>query len=236
MENESEGDTDAVKKYLQDHNDLATYLDRTYKKGIDWDGQKALGNNPVQPWQNFVDSQGKLQRTDKLSDNDLLAYAKAMGYNDLDDLNQTLWDAGLRIHPGQVHTEDDTYFATPEVIKNRKGFVNAQGNTLTIKASDLKPIAKQHQKYLAQQAKNAALNSRQSNAWGQLGQRLGLQGKFYDKMLWAGYHYVPAKGYYMNNQGNKIFLKKGVVYSNSGNSAKALTWGQLKSMLHLNSK
>ena len=220
--------------YLNQHTDLADYLDTIYKKGINWDGQKALGNIPNQPWQTIKNSKGEVQYTDKLSQKARSHYAKAMGYDNLEDFNKTLRDAGYKTYKGFVEKDGNQYFLTPEVLKNNRGFFGPKGRILTVNVRDLKPIATQHQKYLAQQAKKVALQSAQSEAWGQVGQHLGLQGTFYDRMLKYGYHYVPDKGYYMNNDGTKIFLKRGQVRSKQGASEKALTWGDLKSMLKIN--
>ena len=55
--------------------------------------------------------------------------------------------------------------------------------------------------------KYKALKSSYSPYWVTVGERLKLKGKFYDSMLKAGYHFVPDKGYYMNNDGIKIYTE-----------------------------
>ena len=208
--NQDDNDDLQVTNYLKQHKDLAEYLDTIYKKGINWDEQKALGNTPTQPWQFFKNSQGNIDYTEKMPEEARQSYVKAMGYNNLEDFNNTLRDAGYDVYKGFVEKDGNQYFLTPEVLKNKRGLFGPDGRILTVNANALKPIAKQHQRYLNSQAKKDALRSKASFNWYRVASFLNMKGHFYDQMINAGYKYDSDKGVYtkdgntysVDNQGN----------------------------------
>lgn len=223
------GDTEKVKAYLSKHTDLAAYLDRVYAKGIDWNGQKALGNNSNAKYLNYQNSEGETGFTTKGGDRD--QWARTKGYDNYNDFLATLEKAGYTHSTAgtQFSLENDngtktTYYAAEDP---KDGIMFINGNH---KAGVTKDALTRRINALENRAKKAALSSSASAKWLKTSSRLGTLGRFYNLMRKAGFSYNSNKGTYSKGNTTLSVDSYGQVFNNS----KALNDADLRQLLHIN--
>lgn len=202
FEDANVGDTRLVQTYLNQHPVLATFLDEAYQRGIDWDKQKNLGNDPQFKYLEYKDSKGNVKYTDKA--NNLDQYAKSLGYTDYNDFLDTLRKAGYS--PNEAGTQFSrknangtwtTFFAAEDPGKGIR-FVDGSN-----KAGVSKQALAPRIKALKDRAKKEALASRASANWAKTAKAINYPGRFYDNMINAGYTYNSKDGTY--EKGNYIY-------------------------------
>lgn len=195
-----------VRNYLNTHPELADYLDKAYQKGIDWDGQKKLGNAPDLHTVNYRNSEGDVKITDEGEE-----YAKSLGYQDYNALNEALKRAGFEITgKGQFYTGNQYLLAkTPKGV----AFVNNGTNK----------VAKLNKKILDELAKKRAPISKAYHAWDKIAElyrKTHNGGWFSSAMARNGYKYDWGTGTY--KKGNEtIKIDSGNVIKYQG--ANSLT-------------
>ena len=230
---ENEGDNVLVTTYLNAHPDLANYLDGVYAQGIDWKGQKALGNTVNGPkYLSYRNSKGTVNFTERGDNRE--TYAKNLGYKSYADLLNTLKAAGFKSDEAGTaisisNGASPSYMFAAEDSNGDFYFVDTQGRTRTLKKKmDMQPIVKRHQDYLASQAKKAALRSSASANWTKVAENLNLKGSFYNAMIRAGYKYDPFSGAYSKGNNKYTVDSTGTVYiSQGGNSPRLFNIAQL---------
>ena len=190
-----EGDTQLVQTYLTQHPELATFLDKAYQRGIDWDKQKELGNDSQFKYLEYKNSEGDLKYTDKANNQD--QYAKSLGYANYSEFLDYLRKAGYS--PNAAGTQfarnnangDQTRFFAAEDPGKGIMFVNG-----SIKAGVSKQALAPRIKALKDRAKKEALASEKSANWAKTAKAINRLGRFYDDMINAGYTYNSKEGTY----------------------------------------
>lgn len=133
----SEDNAAQVSDYLKSHTELARYLDQAYDKGVNWEGQKKLGNDPSRHTVNYRDSKGDMHITER-GDN----YARSLGYRNYVEFEEALKRAGF-VTPvkGHLYTGKTYYLSeTPTGL----AFVDANKNAAKLDKAFLDKKAQEH--------------------------------------------------------------------------------------------
>lgn len=190
--------TDETKAYLNAHKDLKTYLDNAYKTL----SPKMQYFTPDEQAQDTYNGQwAKISKASGTTGH-FAEKMKAAGYE---------YDKATGTYRGQdgkrvfsIDSKGNLYREDAEgtgIIYPKLNF-DSNNNSITFYSDSTNPA---NHGYKA--AKKVALNSKSSKDWATIGERLNLKGKFYDSMLKAGYYFVPNKGYYINDDGIKLYTK-----------------------------
>lgn len=209
---QSDEDINIAKNYLKNHSELAEYLDKAYQKGIDWKGQRALGNIPSQEWSTYRNSKGQVNYTDEITTKDRDNYAKSLGYKNESDMHKQLKAAGYKPWNLDTYTKknndgSEQQYHLINTPGKGLGIVGEDGARATVDKKSLQPIIARHRAYLVGQAKKNALHSKKSVDWAKAAKFAGRSGHFYADMTNAGYSYDTDKGTY---------TKDGVTYTVDG--------------------